>query len=208
MPSTLHPTGPADYLSLAEQHQHNQSDSGSLYRSHGYLFTGLVLLLPGVRSHVRDDRHAAERHDDGLVIGTRKKKDVKGKGKMNAGQASHSAVLKGEDMTILVSLCSIASVSLRPGPSDRVIFSPFFSWFHHVRLTIIDHAHQNDITRPPFVPRNTTCGMIENDPFSSTEKLNLINNLSYSYSPTLLPVVPTTLHTRQRISKSKSLPYL
>jgi hypothetical protein len=86
MPSTLHPTGPADYLSLAEQHQHNQSDSGSLYRSHGYLFTGLVLLLPTVRSHVRDQHHGNERQDDGLVIGTRKQKDIKGKGKMNDAQ--------------------------------------------------------------------------------------------------------------------------
>jgi hypothetical protein len=107
MPSTLHPTGPADYLSLAEQHQHNQSDSGSLYRSHGYLFTGLVLLLPTVRSHVRDQHHGNERQDDGLVIGTRKQKDIKGKGKMNDGQTSRSALLKGEDIIVLVSLFSI-----------------------------------------------------------------------------------------------------
>ena len=103
MPSTLHPTGPADYLSLAEQHQHNQSDSGSLHRSHGYLFTGLVLLLPIVRSHVRDKDHGSERPEDGLVMGTRKKKDIKGKGKMNHDQASRSDLIKGEDMIVLVS---------------------------------------------------------------------------------------------------------
>jgi hypothetical protein len=104
MPLPLHSTVASDYLSLAQQHKYNQSDPGSLARFHGYLFTGFVLLLPIVRSHVRDC-HQPD-HGDELVIETKKykRKDVKGKGRMREDIATASSnLLTGDDMIVLVS---------------------------------------------------------------------------------------------------------
>lgn len=107
---------PSDYLDLAYKTLDRQAStpretSERLDESYGYLFTGLALLLPVLQSHdpsrscsQRDEDDAGQFGVGGLVIGTRKKRDKKGKGRMLEGPTSMNPGLTGGDMVVLVSL--------------------------------------------------------------------------------------------------------
>jgi hypothetical protein len=107
---------PSDYLALASKTLDRQGSipresSERLDESYGYLFTGLALLLPVLQSHTpsnncfqRDDNGAGRFGVGGLVIGTRKKRDKKGKGRMVEEPTCINPGLTGGDMVVLVSL--------------------------------------------------------------------------------------------------------
>lgn len=157
------------------QHHHGrtvQSQSQSCSRrdvskdkdeSYGYLFNGLALLLPVLRSRPVGQQGVGNEDETGvgagLVIATRRKKDKKGKGKMmdeSPKECSGGKGLRGDDMVVLV--------SRGRARSDETLMRYdllFFDRLHRFCLACLDLPSSLSLSR-----RRSDLDMKRSDPFS------------------------------------------